>query len=123
MAEEARHAETLGFSTLWRSGNLPMLEVAIRATTSIPVATGHHPVLCGPASDVIATYRLLGDHPGRFIVGLGGAPGRHPLATMNNYLDTLDAAAYRPGHEFWPRSVPRCWHSPATGPVVLIRIW
>ena len=39
VADEARHVESLGYATLWRSGNLPMLDAAVRATKSIPVAT------------------------------------------------------------------------------------
>jgi len=93
VAEEARRVESLGFSTLWRSGNLPMLDAAVRATASIPVATGIIPVDSVPAADVVATYQSLQrDHPGRFIVGLGGAHGARPLETLNAYLDTLDAA-------------------------------
>jgi probable F420-dependent oxidoreductase len=93
VADEARQAEGLGFSTLWRSGNLPMLEAAVRATTSIPVATGIIPVSSVPAADVVATYQSLQrDHPGRFIVGLGGAHNANPLATLNTYLDELDSA-------------------------------
>jgi len=93
VADEARHAESLGYSTFWRSGNLPMLEAAVRATTSIPVATGIIPVAGVPAADVIATYESLqSDHPGRFIVGLGGAHNARPVATLNAYLDELDAA-------------------------------
>ena len=93
VADEAHRVEGLGFSTLWRSGNLPMLDAAVRATTSIPVATGIIPVDSVPAADVIATYRSLhADHPGRFIVGLGGAHGARPLETLNAYLDVLDAA-------------------------------
>jgi probable F420-dependent oxidoreductase len=93
VADEAERVETLGFSTLWRSGNLPMLEAAVRATTTIPVATGIIPVDSVPAVDVIATHRALQrDHPGRFIVGVGGAHGVRPLETLNAYLDALDAA-------------------------------
>jgi probable F420-dependent oxidoreductase len=93
VADEAQRVERLGFSTLWRSGNLPMLDAAVRATTSIPVATGIIPVDSVPAADVIATYRSLqADHPGRFIVGLGGAHGARPLEALNAYLDALDAA-------------------------------
>jgi probable F420-dependent oxidoreductase len=90
VAEEAQHAESLGFSTLWRSGNLPMLEAAVRATTSIPVATGIIPVSSVPATDVVSTYQAL--EPGRFIVGLGGAHDARPVDTLNAYLDELDAA-------------------------------
>lgn len=93
VAAEAQRAEHLGFSTFWRSGNLPMLDVAVRATATIPVATGIIPVSTVPADDVIATYRSLHrDHPGRFVVGLGGARDSHPLATLDAYLDALDAA-------------------------------
>jgi probable F420-dependent oxidoreductase len=93
VADEARRAERLGYSTLWRSGNLPMLDAAVRATTSIPVATGIIPVDSVPAADVVATYRSLhGDYQRRFIVGLGGAHGARPLETLNAYLDALDAA-------------------------------
>ncbi|WP_135452687.1 TIGR03620 family F420-dependent LLM class oxidoreductase [Mycobacterium sp. DL99] len=93
VADEARHAEDLGFSTLWRSGNLPMLAAAVRATTSIPVATGIIPVVRVPAAEVIATYtELRREHPDRFLVGLGGAHGPRPMATLNAYLDELDAA-------------------------------
>jgi probable F420-dependent oxidoreductase len=93
VADEAQRVESLGFSTLWRAGNLPMLAAAVRATTSIPVATGIIPVDSVPAAEVIATYRSLhAEHPGRFIVGLGGAHGPRPLQTLNAYLDALDAA-------------------------------
>ncbi|HJT91978.1 MAG TPA: TIGR03620 family F420-dependent LLM class oxidoreductase [Mycobacterium sp.] len=98
VADEAQHAESLGFSALWRSGNLPMLEVAVRATKTIPVATGIIPVSSVPAADVVATYESLQrDHRGRFIVGLGGAHNAHPLETLNTYLDELDAAGVPAG--------------------------
>jgi probable F420-dependent oxidoreductase len=90
VAEEAQHVESLGFSTLWRSGNLPMLAAAVRATKAIPVATGIIPVSSVPAADVVSTYQAL--EPGRFIVGLGGAHNAQPLDTLNAYLDELDAA-------------------------------
>jgi probable F420-dependent oxidoreductase len=93
VADEAQRVEGLGFSTLWRSGSLPMLDAAVRATTQIPVATGIIPVDSVPAADVISTYRSLQhDRPGRFIVGLGGAHGAQPLKTLNGYLDALDDA-------------------------------
>jgi probable F420-dependent oxidoreductase len=98
VTDEAQRIEALGFSTLWRSGNLPMLEAAVRATTSIPVATGIIPVDSVPTTDVIATYRSLQrDHPGRFVVGLGGAHGARPLKTLNAYLDVLDDAGVAAG--------------------------
>lgn len=93
VADEARQVEDLGFATLWRSGVLPMVEVAVRATDHIPVATGIIAVSKIAASDVAATYHALQhDHPGRFIVGLGGAHDQHPLRTLGAYLDALDDA-------------------------------
>src|ERR1700759_5012978 len=89
VGDEAQRIEHLGFSTLWRSGNLPMLDAAVRATTRIPVAPGIIPVDSGPAEEVIATYLALQrDHQGRFIVGIGGAHGAQPLKTLNAYLDS-----------------------------------
>jgi probable F420-dependent oxidoreductase len=93
VADEARQVEDLGFVTLWRSGVLPMLEVAVRATERIPVATGIIAVSRVEAADVVSTYEALErDHPGRFVVGLGGAHDAHPLRTLGSYLDTLDGA-------------------------------
>jgi probable F420-dependent oxidoreductase len=70
----------------------------VRATRTIPVATGIIPVSSVPAADVIATYTSLQrDHPGRFIVGLGGAHNAQPVATLNAYLDELDAAGIPAG--------------------------
>jgi hypothetical protein len=40
VADEARQAQDLGYATLWRSGDLAMIATAVRATTTIPVATG-----------------------------------------------------------------------------------
>lgn len=93
VAEEARHVEQLGYATLWRSGVLPMVAAAVRATTSIPVATGIIPIARVPAAEVIALHTdLQRDHPGRFRVGLGGAPGPSPLTAMTHYLDEIGFA-------------------------------
>jgi probable F420-dependent oxidoreductase len=108
VVDEARHAEQLGFSTLWRSGNLPMVDAAVRATDAIGVATGIIPVTAVAAADVIATYiALQRDQPDRFIVGLGGAHNAHPLATMNAYLDELDTAAIPAGSRILAALGPR----------------
>lgn len=95
VADEARQAEYLGYATLWRSGDLPMIAAAVRATTTIPVATGIISVSRVPAADVIALHDDL--EPGRFVVGIGGAHGPRPLQTIGDYLDQLDAAGIRAG--------------------------
>ena len=108
VVDEARHAEQLGFSTLWRSGNLPMVDAALRATDTIGVATGIISVSAVAAPDVIATYTALQrDQPDRFIVGLGGARNAHPLATLNAYLDELDSAGVPAGSRILAALGPR----------------
>jgi probable F420-dependent oxidoreductase len=98
VSDEARDVERLGFSTLWRPGNLAMMAAAVRATARNPVATGIIPVSQVPAADVAALYTALQrEHPDRFIVGLGGAHNSRPLATLNDYLDELDAAGVPAG--------------------------
>jgi probable F420-dependent oxidoreductase len=95
VAEEARQAQDLGYAALWRSGDLPMIAAAVRATTTIPVATGIISVARVPAAEVIAVHADL--EPGRFVVGIGGAHGPRPLATIGGYLDELDRAGVRVG--------------------------
>ena len=92
VTDEARHVEQLGFTMLWRSGVLPMVEAAMEATERIPIGTGIIAVSNVPAADVVATHhRLDRDHPSRCEVGLGGAHDAQPLRTLGTYLDTLDA--------------------------------
>jgi probable F420-dependent oxidoreductase len=64
----------------------------IQATNTLKVATGILSVDKFSPLEVAATYAgLEADHPGRFVVGLGGAHGPKPLATLNSFLDQLDA--------------------------------
>ncbi|WP_045880195.1 TIGR03620 family F420-dependent LLM class oxidoreductase [Pseudofrankia sp. DC12] len=93
----ARLAE-LGYQTLWLPGgqgnNLGQVARVVRGTAELRVATGIIPVERVPAAEVAAAYAALAaDHPGRFVVGLGGAHGPKPLPTLNAYLDTLDGVA------------------------------
>jgi probable F420-dependent oxidoreductase len=97
LAETAAGVDALGYSTVWVTGGpmerLGQLAEAFRATTSARVASGIIPVVRFPSDDVIALYRELeAEAPGRLVVGLGGAHGPQPLATLNAYLDRLDAA-------------------------------
>jgi probable F420-dependent oxidoreductase len=89
--------EQLGYSTLWLTGgSLPGLDRiadVVGATTSATVASGIIAVHRFPADEVVALHAgLETTHPGRFVAGLGGAHDAHPLATLNAYLDRLDAA-------------------------------
>jgi probable F420-dependent oxidoreductase len=84
--------DELGYATLWLPGgqgnNLSLVADVVHGTTRIPVATGIIPVDRVPAADVARAYADL--PAGRFVVGLGGAHGPRPLATLNDYLDELD---------------------------------
>jgi probable F420-dependent oxidoreductase len=87
--------EELGYSTIWLTGgpmtSLSQIGEAVRATRQVPVATGIIAVVRFGAAEVAATYaELEASHPGRFVVGLGGAHGPRPLPTLNAYLDYLD---------------------------------
>lgn len=91
--------EDAGYDTIWLTGG-PMLTSldqvgrTLRATRQVKVATGIIPVVRFGAAAVAAAYaQLEAEHPGRFVVGLGGAHGLRPLPTLNAYLDRLDTEA------------------------------
>src|SRR4029450_4592105 len=59
----------------------------VYATARPRVAPGILSVDRFPSDDVAALYdELERSHPGRFVVGLGGAHGPNPLATLNAYF-------------------------------------
>jgi probable F420-dependent oxidoreductase len=92
----AAAAEDLGYPAIWLSGGpLPGLQTIadlIGATRSIKFISGILAVDTYAAADVATTYEQLeASSPGRFTVGLGGAHGAKPLATLNAYLDQLTA--------------------------------
>jgi probable F420-dependent oxidoreductase len=95
LPDAAAELEELGFSTLWITGgpltSLDQVAAVVRATKHVRVATSIIPVIRFPAADVAALYtELAAAHPGRLVVGLGGAHGPNPLATLTAYLDALD---------------------------------
>jgi len=94
--EAATVVEDLGYPTLWLNGGpLPGLSTVsdvVRATSSIRVATGILAIVKYDAAGVADLYRSLeAEHPGRLVVGLGGAHGPNPIRTLNGYLDALDS--------------------------------
>jgi len=96
-ADEVGRAELLGYSTLWIPGGpndiLPSLDRAVCSSNTIQVASGILSVDTVPAAAVSAlSHDLEREHPGRLLLGLGGAHGTRPLATLNGYLDELDSA-------------------------------
>lgn len=96
LAVAAAELEELGFSTIWLTGGplegLGRIADVVRATSRVRVGTGIISVDRFPAADVAALYAdLESSHPGRFVVGLGGAHGPRPLRTLATYLDALDS--------------------------------
>jgi probable F420-dependent oxidoreductase len=88
--------EGLGYSAIWLSGgaltSLDQIGAVIGATQRIPVVPGIISVDRYDAPSVAAAYAASeAAHPGRFIVGLGGAHGARPIDTLNAYLDRLDS--------------------------------
>jgi probable F420-dependent oxidoreductase len=97
LADAALALEAAGYGTIWVTGGplqaLDQLVEVVRATSTARVASGILSVDRFPADDVAALYAdLESSHPGRFVLGLGGAHGARPFATLSAYLDRLDAA-------------------------------
>ena len=70
--------------------HLGQLADVVRATRSVKVASGIIAIHRFGAPEVAALYHELeASHPGRLVVGLGGAPGPDPIAAMAAFLDEL----------------------------------
>jgi probable F420-dependent oxidoreductase len=94
--DAAVELEDMGYSTIWITGgpldDLGQVVAVVRGTQRVRVATGIVSVDRFGSDAVSALYSdLEATHPGRFVVGLGGAHGQKPVATLNAYLDALDA--------------------------------
>jgi probable F420-dependent oxidoreductase len=103
LVDTAVAVEAMGYPTIWLTGgpltDLGQIAEVVRATQQARIASGIISVDRFSAEDVAALYADLdASHPGRFVVGLGGAHGADPLATLAHYLDRLDAQ---------PSSVPQ----------------
>lgn len=94
-ADTAVELEKLGYGTIWITGgplgSLSQIADVVRATKRARVASGILSVDRFGAGEVAALFAdLEATHPGRFVVGLGGAHGPDPLPTLAAYLDQLD---------------------------------
>jgi probable F420-dependent oxidoreductase len=93
--DTAVELEELGYPTIWLTGgplqSLSQIADLVRATKRARVASAIISVDRFGAAEVSALYTdLQATHPGRFVVGLGGAHGPNPLQTLTAYLDRLD---------------------------------
>lgn len=94
--DTAVELEELGYPTIWLTGgplrSLSQIADVVRATKRARVASGIISVDRFNADEVAALYTdLEAAHPGRFVVGLGGAHGPNPLQTLTAYLDRLES--------------------------------
>jgi probable F420-dependent oxidoreductase len=93
---EAAEREASGYATIWitggQLGGLDQVAEVVRGTERARIAPGILAVVRFDADDVAALYAEIdAEQPGRLVVGLGGAHGPRPIATLNAYLDRLDA--------------------------------
>ncbi len=106
--ELAVAAERLGYGTIWiggsPDGHLQEAEALLGATERITVATGIVNMWKDDAATVAASYqRLEGQHPGRFVLGVGiGHPEanqgyRSPYDKIVEYCNQLDDAGVPAG--------------------------
>jgi len=96
LVQTAVALEGMGFDTIWLTGgpltSLDQVADVVRATEHARVATGILAIVRWTSDDVAALYTdLERTHPGRLVVGLGGAHGPDPIPTLEAYLDRLDA--------------------------------
>ncbi|WP_322770625.1 MULTISPECIES: TIGR03620 family F420-dependent LLM class oxidoreductase [unclassified Frankia] len=96
LLDAAVELEDLGYSTIWLTGGplggLGQIADLVRATRTVRVASGIISVDRFEPEAVAALYTdLEATHPGRFVVGLGGAHGAKPVQTLTAYLDALGA--------------------------------
>jgi probable F420-dependent oxidoreductase len=99
---EAVEREVSGFPTIWITGGplagLDHVAEVVRGTERARVAPGILAVVRFDSNAVAALYaEMEAQHPGRLVVGLGGAHGPRPIATLDAYLDRLDAAGVPAG--------------------------
>ncbi len=101
--ELAAGIEALGYGAAWIGGSpdadLAWVDPALAQTTSLQLATGIVNIWSAPAPAVAESYaRIEGDHPGRFLLGVGVGHPEHtqeyvkPYDALVSYLDELDAA-------------------------------
>jgi probable F420-dependent oxidoreductase len=101
--ELAQEVEKLGYGTIWLGGSPPAaladVDRLLDATEHIVVATGIVNMWTDEAASVAESYhRIVGRHPGRFLLGVGiGHPEavqvyQKPYDKIVEYLDQLDEA-------------------------------
>jgi probable F420-dependent oxidoreductase len=88
--------ENLGFPAIWLSGGglerLDQVLAVLAATRSAQVGTAIIAADQFGPDAVLDLYRQAeASHPGRLVLGLGGAHGPRPLSVLGDYLDRLPA--------------------------------
>jgi probable F420-dependent oxidoreductase len=92
----APELERQGYRTLWITGptlsTLDRIAEVADVTRAATISTAVIPADRYCAAEVADVFaRVDADHPGRLIVGVGGAHGPSPLTTLNSYFDELES--------------------------------
>jgi probable F420-dependent oxidoreductase len=93
--DAAKQLEQLGFPTVWVIGGpldgLGQLGRLVEGTGTARIASGIIAADRFPVDEVAAFWKDLdARHPGRFVLGLGGARGSGSFPALHAYLDRLD---------------------------------
>jgi probable F420-dependent oxidoreductase len=106
--EAGAEVERLGFAASWiggSTGQFPILDTILGATSTLMGATGVTQVWVNTAAEVAEShYKLTSKYPGRFLLGLGvghaarvesaGHKYERPLYKLASFLDELDTAEH-----------------------------
>jgi probable F420-dependent oxidoreductase len=108
----ARQLERLGFPTIWVTGGplegLGQLRQLVEGTDRARIGSSIIAADRFPADDVAAFCRGIdATHPGRFVLGLGGARAPQSFAFLNTYLDRLDELGVPAGARIMAALGPR----------------
>jgi hypothetical protein len=93
--DAAQQLEQLGFPTIWMTGGpldgLGQLGQLVEGTSTARIASGIIAADRFPADEVAAFWTdMQARHPGRFVLGLGGARGPGSFPGLHAYLNRLD---------------------------------
>jgi probable F420-dependent oxidoreductase len=118
LGEVAAELEELGYGAFWLgsspAGDLAQVEELLAATTTLPVGTSIVNIWTTEPAELAASYqRLSANHPGRFILGIGGGhraragvPYR-PYQRLVEFLDAFDTSNVPADHRMLAALGPR----------------
>ncbi|HEU5472992.1 MAG TPA: LLM class F420-dependent oxidoreductase [Actinophytocola sp.] len=116
LTEAVAELDRLGYGAFWLggspSGDLGLAEALLAGSARIPVATGIVNLWdTGTAELAHAFHRVDGNHPGRFVLGIGAghreAAGAGPYQRLTEFLDGFDERGVPAGQRVLAALGPR----------------